>query len=70
MARTIGIILVVVGIVMLVWTGFSFTKKETLVEIGSVEISADKEESVNWSPYIGGGVLAAGVILLLVGRKK
>jgi len=28
MAKTIGIILVIVGIIMLVWTGFSFTKKE------------------------------------------
>lgn len=55
---------------MLVWTGFSFTKKETLVEVGPVEISADKEENVNWSPYVGGGLLAAGIIILLVGRRK
>lgn len=70
MARTIGIILIVVGIIMLVWTGFSFTKEETLVEIGSVELTADKQETVAWSPYVGGGVLAVGIILLLVGRKK
>ncbi len=70
MAKTIGIIMVVVGVVMLIWTGFSFTKKETLVEIGPVEIAADKKEHVNWSPYVGGGVLAAGVILLLAGRRK
>lgn len=70
MAKTIGIILVVIGIVMLIWTGFSFTKKETLVEVGSVEISADKEETVNWPPYVGGAVLVAGIVVLLVGRKK
>lgn len=70
MAKTIGIIMIVVGILMLIWTGFSFTKKETLVDIGSVEIAADKKETVNWPPYVGGGVLAAGVLLLLVGRKR
>lgn len=68
--KTIGIILVVVGVIMLVWTGFSYTKKETLVEIGPVEIAADKKETVNWPPYVGGGVLVLGVVLLVAGRKK
>ena len=70
MAKTIGIILVVVGAVMLIWTGFSFTKKETLVEIGPVEIAADKKESVNWPPYVGGVILVAGVVLLIIPRKR
>ncbi|MFC7523803.1 hypothetical protein ACFQRK_07630 [Parapedobacter sp. GCM10030251] len=70
MARTIGIVLVIVGVIMLVWTGFSFTKKEKVVDIGSLEITADQKERVNWPPYVGGVVLVAGVILLLVPRKK
>lgn len=70
MAKTIGIIMVVIGIVMLVWTGFSFTRKEKVVDIGALEISADKKEHVNWPPYVGGIVLIAGVVLLIVPRKK
>ncbi|GGC16685.1 hypothetical protein GCM10011386_05660 [Parapedobacter defluvii] len=70
MAKTIGLILVIVGIVMLVWTGFSFTSKEKVVDIGSVEINADKEKQVNWPPYVGGIVLVAGVVLLLVPRRR
>lgn len=70
MAKTIGIILVIVGAIMLVWTGFSFTRKEKVVDIGSLEISADKKEQVNWPPYVGGVILVAGVVLLLVPRKR
>lgn len=70
MAKTIGIILVIVGVIMLVWTGFSFTKKEKVVDIGSLEITADKKEQVNWPPYVGGVVLVAGVVLLLIPRRK
>ncbi|SFB93439.1 hypothetical protein SAMN05421747_102197 [Parapedobacter composti] len=70
MAKTIGIILVIVGIVMLVWTGFSFTRKEKVVDIGSLEISADQKERVNWPPYVGGVILVAGVVLLIVPRKR
>ncbi len=70
MAKTIGIILVIVGGIMLVWTGFSFTKKEKVVDIGSLEITADKKEQVNWPPYVGGVILVAGVVLLLIPRRK
>lgn len=70
MARTIGIILIIIGIVMLVWTGFSFTREEKVVDIGALEISADKKEQVNWPPYVGGVILVAGVVLLLVPRRK
>lgn len=68
--KGLGIVLVVIGIVMLVWTGFSFTRKEKVVDIGSLEISADKEEHVNWPPYIGGVILVAGVVLLVAGKKR
>jgi hypothetical protein len=70
MTRTVGIILVIIGIVMLVWTGFSFTREEKVADIGSLEISADKQERVNWPPYVGGVVLIAGVVLLLVPRRR
>ncbi len=62
--------MVVIGIVMLVWTGFSFTRKEKVVDIGALEISADKKEHVNWPPYVGGIVLVVGAVLLIVPRKK
>ena len=62
--------MIIIGIVMLVWTGFSFTRKEKVVDIGSVEISADKKEQVNWPPYVGGVILVAGVVLLIIPRRK
>jgi len=70
MARTVGIIMIIIGAVMLVWTGFSFTRKEKIVDIGAVEISADKKERVNWPPYVGGAVLVAGIILVLVPSRR
>ena len=70
MNRPLGIILTVIGIVMLVWTGFSYTKKEKIVDAGPIEISADKQESVNWPPYVGGIVLIAGVIILIGSKKR
>jgi hypothetical protein len=55
---------------MLIWTGFSYTKKEKLVDAGPIQISADREKSVNWPPYAGGIILIAGVIVFVVSKKK
>ncbi|HLT42806.1 MAG TPA: hypothetical protein VKZ95_08890 [Sphingobacteriaceae bacterium] len=68
--RGIGIGIIILGIIMLIWTGFSYTKKEKVVDIGPVEISADKQESVNWPSYAGGILLVGGIILLLVDKRR
>ncbi|MCX2491976.1 hypothetical protein OQX63_00745 [Pedobacter sp. PF22-3] len=70
MNRTLGIILMVVGIAMLIWTGFSYTKREKIVDAGPIQISADKEKSVNWPPYAGGIILVAGVIVFVTSRNR
>lgn len=70
MGKTLGIILIILGIVLLIWTGFTYTKKEKLIDAGPIQISADREKSVNWPPYAGGVVLIAGVILFVSSKKK
>lgn len=70
MNRTLGLILIVVGIAMLIWTGFTYTKKEKLVDAGPIQISADREKSVNWPPYAGGIILVAGVFVFIASKKK
>jgi hypothetical protein len=70
MNRTLGIILLVVGIAMLIWTGFTYTKKEKVIDAGPIQVSADKEKSVNWPPYAGGILVIGGIILLVTGKKN
>jgi uncharacterized membrane protein len=70
MNRTLGLILIVVGIAMLIWTGFTYTRKEKIVDAGPIQISADKEKSINWPPYAGGIILVAGVIVFVTSKKK
>lgn len=70
MNKSLGIIFVVIGIVMLVWTGFNYTKKEKVIDAGPLQVSVDKQESVNWPPYVGGVILIAGVVLLVTAKKS
>jgi len=69
-AKTIGIVIMVIGLVMTLYTGFNYVTREKVVDIGDIEITADKEKSVNWGPYVGIGVIIIGGVVFLAGRKK
>lgn len=60
----------VVGLLLTVYSTFTFFTKEKVVDIGSVEISRDKKHTVNWSPYLGVALLAAGGLVLWKSGKK
>jgi uncharacterized membrane protein len=69
MKRTLAFILIVLGVVMLVWTGFSYTKREKVIDAGPLQVSADKKKSVNWPPYAGAVLLLGGIVLLVSSKK-
>jgi Protein of unknown function (DUF3185) len=70
MQKTIGIILLAVGVVMLIWTGFSYTQRENVVDAGPLHISADKQKTVSWPPFAGGILAVAGIALLVSARGR
>lgn len=70
MNKTIALIMIILGFVMLIWTGFTYTKKEKVIDAGPIQISADREKNVNWPPYIGGIVLVAGVVILITSKRS
>jgi len=68
--RVLGIILIVAGILMLIFRGFNFTQEKKVVDLGPVEINKKEKKSVGWPLYAGGIAVAAGVVLLVAGKKK
>jgi uncharacterized membrane protein len=70
MNKSIGLALIILGAILLIWTGFTYTKKEKIIDAGPIQVSADREKSVNWPPYAGGIVLIAGVIILISSKRK
>ena len=70
MNKTLGIILIIIGAAMLIWTGFTYTKKEKIVDAGPIEISADRQKTVNWPPYLGGILLIGGIVIVATSKKS
>jgi len=68
--KTAAIIIMIVGLLMTLYTGFGFMTKEKVLEIGDVEITKDKHHTAAWSPLVGIGVMVIGGALLVVAKKK
>ena len=67
--KTIGIILAVVGMIMIIYTGFNYVTTKKVVDLGSIQIDKEKNHEVQWSPIAGAVLLAFGSVLILSNRK-
>ncbi|HSL87668.1 MAG TPA: hypothetical protein VK870_00010 [Ignavibacteriaceae bacterium] len=68
--KALGIVIMVIGLIMTLYTGFNYVTREKVVDIGNIEISADKEHTASWSPFIGIGIIVIGGVVFVAGKKK
>jgi hypothetical protein len=68
--RTIGIVLVVLGILALVYGGINYTKNRTVLHLGDVNITATEHKSIRIPAVVGVVVLGGGIALLATGRRR
>ena len=68
--KSLGLVIILVGLLMLAYTGFSYFTSEKVADIGSIEIRQERKHNVNWSPIIGGILIVGGVIVTLLDRKN
>jgi hypothetical protein len=65
-----GLIILIVGLAITLFTGFNYITREKVVDLGELEITANKRHNVTWSPLIGVAVMAVGAGVYLVGHNK
>lgn len=68
--KNLGTVLIVIGILMMLITGFNYVTKENVVNAGPIQINKKENHPVQWSPIVGGVLLAAGLILSLSNKKS
>lgn len=65
-----GIILIVIGIVAFAYQGITYTTREKVVDLGPIQVTADKTKTLPLPPIVGAVALAGGIVLLVMGNKK
>jgi hypothetical protein len=66
----IGALLIVLGVVALVYRGFSYKSEDTLLQIGSVKATAETTKSVPIPQWAGIAAIVAGVVAIGVGMRR
>jgi hypothetical protein len=66
----IGIVLLVLGLLSLVYGGISYTRREEILDLGPIEATAERRETIPLSPVIGVVGVVGGVVLLVVAARR
>jgi hypothetical protein len=68
--KKVGIIIVILGLALTIFTAITFFTREKVVDIGSLKITANKPHHLSWSPLVGIAVMGVGGVVILISSKK
>lgn len=66
----LGIALILLGVVAFAYQGITYTTRENVIDIGPLQATVDKKETIPLPPLVGGLALVGGIALLIVGVRK
>lgn len=66
----VGILLIVLGIAAFAYQGITYTTQEKVVDLGPLQMTAEKTRTIPLTPIMGAIALAGGVVLLIAGRRS
>jgi|GEM_PF-658227 len=65
-----GIVVIIIGALLTIFTTVTYFSREKVVDLGNLEINANKRHNLTWSPLIGVAVMAVGAVMVFVPFKK
>jgi hypothetical protein len=64
-----GIVLIVLGVMALSYSGISYTTRDKKIDIGPIKVTEEKQHTMPIPPVLGGVALAGGIGLLIFGKR-
>jgi hypothetical protein len=68
-AAMLGVVLIVLGLAALAYQGFTYTTRETVIDIGPIEATARRERTIPLPPVVGIVAVVGGIALLVLGGR-
>ncbi len=69
-ASIAGIVLIVLGVLALVYQGFTYTTHKKVLDVGPIQATKEEHNTVPVPPILGGLAVIAGIALIFAGGKN
>jgi hypothetical protein len=69
-ASVAGLVLVILGVLALVYQGFTYTTQKKVLDLGPIQATKTEHNTVPLPPIIGGLALVGGIVLMVAGSKS
>ena len=66
----IGIVLIALSILSFGYQGITYTKREKVIDIGPLQATTERKETIPLPPIFGAIALIGGIALVVVGSKN
>jgi len=66
----IAVILIAAGVLVLAYQGITYTTREKVVDLGPLQMTAEKTKTFPLPPILGGIAVVGGIVLLVMGTRK
>ena len=70
MKRTIGVLLIVIGLVALAWGGVFWTRNKKVVDLGQLQVHTQQREGFALPPVLGFAALVGGIVLVAIPERR
>jgi hypothetical protein len=69
-APILGVALIILGIVAFAYQGITYTTRENVIDLGSLQATVDKKQTIPLPPLVGALALVGGIALLIIGARR
>jgi len=65
-----GVLLILLGVVALAYQGITYTSRDTVIDVGPIHATAERQHTMPLSPVLGIVAIAGGALLLYAGGRR
>lgn len=68
--RKSGLFIIMIGLAVSIFAGVNYMSRDNEMATGSMRMMDHSSQTMDWSPYLGVGIVGLGLVLFVIGRPN